>query len=222
MAEANRLYEDGRFGEAVSRYQGLVDSGVEDGRLYYNLGNAYFKTGDLGRAILNYRRAQVLLPRDGDVAANLELARDKTTDNIAREDEGAIIGLLRRLVDWISLDEAALVALVLWVLLCGLVGGAILWAARRRALLYLAAVVAALLLWSAFSIGARLLDERAPAVVVAAEVEVHSGPGEDYLTEFTLHAGAEVRLVERRGDWVRIALPGDLQGWAPGEAVSEL
>jgi SH3-like domain-containing protein len=65
-------------------------------------------------------------------------------------------------------------------------------------------------------------QQRPPAVVVAQEVEMRSGPDDRYLIEFTLHAGAEVRVVERRGDWVRAALPGDLQGWAPNEAIIEL
>jgi hypothetical protein len=224
MAEANRLYEEGEFIEAAARYEVLVQAGVQDGRLYYNLGNAYFKASDLGRAILSYRRAQRLLPRDGDVAANLKLARAQTLDRIEVKDEGAVVALVRHLVGWTTLDEAATAALVLWMFLCALGIGAILWQRKRRALLYLVGVVALLLLLGVLSIGIRLLDEhgQAPAVVVAAEVAVRSGPGEDYLTEFTLHAGAEVRLVERRGDWVRISLPGDLQGWAPSDAVAEL
>ena len=68
VAEGNRLYEAGQFVEAAALYQALADAGAEDGTLYYNLGNACFKAGDLGRAILNYRRAQALLPRDPDVA----------------------------------------------------------------------------------------------------------------------------------------------------------
>ena len=99
-----------------------------------------------------------------------------------------------------------------------------MWHQAAHVLLYVTGGVGVLLLLGVLSIGVRLLDERGqpPAVVVASEVEVRSGPGEDYLTEFTLHAGAEVRVVERRGDWVRIALPGNLQGWSPDEAVSEL
>ena len=51
-------------------------------------------------------------------------------------------------------------------------------------------------------------------------MNVTSGPGEQYVTEFTLHSGAEVRLIERRDYWVRLALPGgQLQGWVPAEAV---
>jgi tetratricopeptide (TPR) repeat protein len=224
MAEANQLYEDGQFAAAAARYQALVDAGAQDGHLYYNLGDAYFKLGDLGRAVLNFRRAQRLLPRDDDVAANLRLARSQTVDRIDVGDEGALVDLVRRVVGWTTLDEAATLALAVWLLLCGLLISAILWQRRRRLLLYLAVVVAVLLFFGVLSLGIRLLDERGqpPAVVVAEEVALRSGPGEDYLTEFTLHAGAEVRVVERRGGWVRIALPGDLQGWAPGEAVTEV
>jgi tetratricopeptide (TPR) repeat protein len=221
MAEANQLYEEGQFAAAAARYQALVDAGVQEGHLYYNLGDAYFKLGDLGRAVLNFRRAQRLLPRDGDVTANLRLARSQTVDRIDVEDKGALVDLVRRIVGWTTIDEAAALALAIWVLLCGLLISAILWQRRRRPLLYLAGAVAVLLFFGVLSIGIRLLDERGrpPAVVVAEEVPLRSGPGEDYLTEFTLHAGAEVRVVEQRGGWVRIALPGDLQGWAPGEAV---
>jgi hypothetical protein len=223
MADANRLYEEQRFSEAIAHYQALVDAGVKDGRLYYNLGNAYFKAGDLGHAILNYRRAQRLLPRDGDVAANLKLARAQTLDRIEAENEGALVRLVRGIIDWTALDEMATAVLLVWGILCGLIVSAIIWR-RRRALFYLVGGTAIVLLLGVLCVGIKLLDEhgRPPAVVVAAEVEVHSGPGDDYLTEFTLHAGAEIRLVERREEWARIALPGNLQGWVPDEALEAL
>jgi uncharacterized protein YraI len=90
-------------------------------------------------------------------------------------------------------------------------------------LLFISGGVALVLAIGILSIGLRVLDEgsRPPAIIVA-DVTVHSGPGNDYLTEFTLHAGAEVRVVEGRGDWVRIMLPGGLQGWAPGESVAKV
>jgi hypothetical protein len=225
VAEANQLYEAGQFVEAVATYQALVDAGVEDGTLYYNLGNAYFKAGDLGRAILNYRRAQALLPRDPDVTANLQLARAQTTDRLEVEDGGALVSFVRRvLVEWTMLDEAAAITLALWVLLCALVVAAILWPRGRQGLSYAIAIVAAIWVLGMLSVGIRVseIHGSSPAVVVTQSVEVHSGPGMDYLAEFSLHAGAEVRVLEQRGGWVRIALPGDLQGWAPNEAVEEL
>lgn len=221
MAEANRLYDAGQFDEALARYEVLVESGVQDGSLYYNLANAYFKAGNLGEAVLNYRRAQRLLPRDGDVTANLKLARARAVDRLDAAGEGAVISGLRRLVGWTTLDETAILALVLWIVLGVLIVGAILWTRGRRALLAGAALAAVFLVLTLLALGLRVWDERdrPEAVVVADEVSVHSGPGTDYLTEFVLHSGAEVRLVEERADWTRIALPGDLQGWVPNASV---
>ncbi|MCP4542339.1 MAG: tetratricopeptide repeat protein [Chloroflexi bacterium] len=225
MAEANQLYETGQFVEAATAYQALVDAGVQDGTLYYNLGNAYFKAGDLGRAILNYRRAQVLLPRDSDVVANLQLARTQTTDRLETDDGGVLVSFVQRvLIEWTTLDEASAITLGLWVLLCILVVLTILWPRGRQGLYYVAAVVAVLLVLGMLSVGIRVSEMRgsAAAVVVAQSVEVRSGPGTDYLAEFSLHTGAEVRVLEQRDDWARIALPGDLQGWVPGETVKKL
>jgi hypothetical protein len=223
MVEGNRHYEAGRFAEAVAEYQALADAGAEDSVLYYNLGNAYYKLGDLGHAVLNYRRAQQLAPRDPDVAANLQLARAQTRDRLDAEAGGALVSMVRRLlVDWTTPEESALMALVLWVLLCALVTAVILWPPLH--LRYLVVAVSVLLALSLLSVGVRISDgrSRVPAIIVVQSVEVHSGPGTDYLTEFSLHAGAEVRVLEQREDWLRIALPGGLQGWVPGEAVEKL
>jgi tetratricopeptide (TPR) repeat protein len=221
MAEANRLYDAGQFDEALARYEVLVGSGVQDGSLYYNLANAHFKAGNLGHAVLNYRRAQRLLPRDGDVVANLKLARAQAVDRLDPAGEGVVISSLRRLVGWTTLDETAILALALWIVLGALIVGAILWTRGRRVLLAGAVIAAVLMVLILFTLGIRVWDERdrPEAVVVADEVSVNSGPGTDYLTEFVLHSGAEVRLVEERADWTRIALPGDLQGWLPNESV---
>jgi cytochrome c-type biogenesis protein CcmH/NrfG len=113
MAKANRLYESEKFLETAARLQALADAGVRDGRLYYNLGAAYFKIGDVGRAVLNFRRAQVLLPRDDDVAASLRLARTMTLDHIEVGGRETLASVARRIVERTTLNEAAYFALLL-------------------------------------------------------------------------------------------------------------
>ena len=225
LAEANRDYEAGRHVEAVSAYEALVEAGADDGTLYYNLGNAYFKSGDVGRAILNYRRAQRLLPRDSDVAANLQLARTQTVDRLDPESIGGPVALARLLLlRWTTLDEAAWVMLGVWVAFCVLLMASIRWPHARRRLRYGIVLVAVLLVLSIVSVAVPALDERgrSAAVAVWEAVDAFSGPGEDYLMEFRLHAGAEVHVLEQRADWRRIALPGSLQGWVPAEAVETI
>jgi len=224
LAAANQLYEDGRFEEAAIAYQKLVDAGIKDDSLFYNLGNAYFKQQDIGRAILYYQRAARLNPRDDDIRANLELARAQAKDKIDA-DEAAISRLVVFARSWLTLNETAAAALGLWFLLVGLFlayrhsrSGT-----RREGLQYALILAALLLAGGLFSFGSRLYIEtlRPQSVILADEVDVVSGPGDQYITEFTLHSGAEVSRIETRDDWARIALPGDqFQGWIPVEAMS--
>ena len=91
MQIANDLYEGGQYLQAAQAYQQLVDLGVVDSALFYNLGNAHFKQGDYGQAIVNHRRAQQLAPRDPDVAANLALARAQAVDQFEEAGEAGFL-----------------------------------------------------------------------------------------------------------------------------------
>ncbi|KJU84184.1 hypothetical protein MBAV_003620, partial [Candidatus Magnetobacterium bavaricum] len=70
--KASAYYAQGKYDSAIARYEGLLAAGVESGNLYYNLGNCYFKAGDIGRSILSYERAGRLIPHDPDLKANYE------------------------------------------------------------------------------------------------------------------------------------------------------
>lgn len=223
MLTANRAYEAGDYLGAAAGYEALVSYGLRNADVYYNLGNAYFKHGDLGRAILNYRRAYRLDPRDGDILTNLTIARSQTLDQLESSSEGTLTNLVQLAEEWLTLREAAFVALFLWLILCGLALLAILLPRRRGWVLAVMAVVGLFLAAGLFSIANRSYGEQRypPAVVVAPQVDVTSGPGgaDQYLVEFELHSGAEVRLVESRPGWQRITLSDNLQGWVAEEAV---
>ena len=226
MLTANQLYETGQFDQAAQAYQQLVGRGITDSSLYYNLGNAYFKQGDIGRAILNYRRADRLAPRDLDIRTNLALARSQTVDQLEETgSEGLLSQLVHFVHQWLTTDELAIATLSLWF---GVALGLIIisWTKAgsvfREGLQYLLIVGSLLLVMGLVSLSGQIyLESKQPVgVIVAHEVAITSGPGSHYVTEFTLHDGAEVIVVERRNNWVRLSLPGDqLQGWSPANAV---
>jgi tetratricopeptide (TPR) repeat protein len=223
MSVGNQSYEAGQYAEAIEIYESIVAAGVQNSALYYNLGNAYFKQGDLGRAILNYRRAQSLAPRDADIAANLGVARGQTLDKL-EADEGPLTNLVQVAEQWLTLDEASMLALLLWLTVSFFAIVAILSVRLRRISLWIIGVLGLLLIVGLFSMANRYyVQQTSPlAVIVVEEVDVTSGPGtgQQYLVEFNLHTGAEVRLLESRPGWQRVALPGnDFQGWVPAEAV---
>jgi hypothetical protein len=226
MQVANDLYEGGQVLQAAQAYQQLVDLGVVDSALFYNLGNAHFKQGDYGRAIVNYRRAQQLAPRDPDVESNLALARAQAVDQFEVTGEAGFLeqmgGTLR---GWLTVDELALAALAAWILFVFvllLFLSASPGTAWRKVVRSALIVVAVLLVVGVLALGSGLYVEngRSEAVIVAREVDVISGPGAQYVTEFTLHDGAEVDLVEAHGNWVRLSVPGaGLEGWVPASAI---
>jgi tetratricopeptide (TPR) repeat protein len=233
MATANQLYESGQFTQAAQAYQQLTDQGFADSTLYFNLGNAYFKQDDYGRAILNYRRAEQLAPRDEDIVTNLELARSQRADQFeetGEEPETTADNFIGRLAqstqEWLTINELAMATLGLWFLFVATVmiyshtsrGNG--W---REALQYGLFGIALVLSLGAISLGSRLYVENnnVDGVIVAGEIAVTSGPGSQYVTEFTLHSGAEVRLIEQRENWTRLTIPdSELQGWVPAGAVA--
>lgn len=226
MVVGNQHYEAGQYAEAIEVYKSIVEAGIHDSALYYNLGNAYYKHGDLGWAILYYRRAHHLEPRDPDVRNNLVVARSQTLDQLEAE-EGILTNFVQIAEAWLTLSEASILALILWLFIGLFALVAILSERLRRFSLWAIFVVAVFLVLGLISMANRYYLEQTspPAVIVAQEVDVTSGPGdaEQYLVEFNLHAGAEVRLLESRPGWRRITLPGDdFQGWVPAEAVIQV
>jgi tetratricopeptide (TPR) repeat protein len=224
MAVGNQNYEAGQYTQASQIYESIVAAGVRDSVLYYNLANSYFKQGDLGRAILNYRRAHRLNPRDNDIRTNLAVARSQTLDKLEVEGEGSLTNAVQVAEDWLTINEASILALMLWLLVSGCLIVAILWPRFRRLCLWTASVLGVFLIAGLISMANRLYTDwsYSSAVIVAPEVDVTSGPGtaEQYLVEFNLHTGAEVKIIESRPGWRRVALPGnDFQGWVPEEAI---
>ncbi len=206
FVNANAAYEAGRYGQAVDLYRRLQDSGFENGHLHYNLGNAYLRNGELGHAVASYRRSLTFLPRDQDARANLEFARKSAKDAIAPPDPSAV---LQTLFFWhYSLSRSELATLVVVLNLA-------LWAVLvlriyRRASETLRWIFIGLLLvlvTTGSSLALRHLRPQQIAVVVPQEVDVRSGTSDNALVLFKLHAGTEVRVVDRREQAIRIALP---------------
>jgi hypothetical protein len=227
VTAANRLYEAGNYGEAIQVYEQLAAQGVEDSVLFYNLGNAYYRTGDLGRAILNFRRAAELDPRDPDIRANLALANAQADDPFPQAAPGPVNTLANLTRNWLTLNETAVLALGLWFV-AGL-GLLIIWRMEpgklRNGAKYAWMIVILFLLIGGLSLGSRIYSEstRPEGIVVAPVVAVSNGPGAEYDTGISLTSGAPVSLVETQGPWARLdASDADTERWIPLEAVETI
>lgn len=204
------------YRRSALRYERLIEEGeIENGRLYYNLGNAYFRMDDLGRAILSYRRAERYLPGDSDLMENLASARSRRLDRFELETSAKA---LRTLLFW-HFDLSFGLRRTLLAIFSALFWGLAAWgvwrgrSAPRGALIATGVLAAAM----AASLGAEAWGAAAAegGVVTAPETVARKGDGETYEAAFTepLHAGAEFRLLEKRSGWYRGELPDGRAFW---------
>jgi hypothetical protein len=217
--EGNRLYAQKDYAGAVRAYEEALKSG-NDPRAHYNLGNALFRSGKIGEAIIHYRRAYYLAPRDHDVAANLAFARAYRLDKST-----AVASPLARVADralrWLSRTEATLLAGLLFTFAGLALSAWIVWRARLLAFAAGLLALSGLYAFAAQQLWAGEVAAR-PAVVVVHEVSAASGPGDEFKQVLLLHDGTEVRIRETRGDWALVQLPGGSGGWLEQAAVERV
>ena len=218
FSKANQAYTEGRFQEAVDGYQGLVDAGHWSANLFYDLGNAWFRLGHFGRAILNYERALALDPRHPEATANLRLARDEARALELRKDwveQYAAMGA--------AMHYSIVAAAAFWFVLFAVTG---LFFSRRRpaghtVLIAGAALICALSIFALYTLenGAH---GRALAIVTGKDIEARLATADNASSILALPAGSEIKILSERGDWIYAALPNDQQGWIPAQAVERV
>ncbi len=222
LASGSRHYEQGDYAAAAADYQRILDYGIENEVVHYNLGNAQFKQGELGEAILSYERALALNPRDPEAAGNLAYAVSLTVDAVETpEPPFPLRGFLWLLHRTTAGEDAMLLLLAAYLLAATCTGAILLRRGNRKPLVY---VAAALLLMGAWSGGAlgwkeyRQLGQQR-AVILTEKVDALSGPAVDYKSLFTVHEGLRAVVRSRRGEWVQILLPNGLIGWVPATTL---
>jgi tetratricopeptide (TPR) repeat protein len=225
--EGNQRYQDGDFDGALASYARILEAGLESGDLYYNLGNTYFKRGEIGPAILYYERARRLMPGDDDLLANLDLARQQTADEITPLPEFWLFRAVRWWVGLLGLTALAWVVALAYltattaVILVVLTPGTRIAMWARRATI----VAAAVTIVFGVNLAVRELGIGAAqeAVVMATEADVQSAPSDDSaLRIFAVHEGAKVRMGRRSDEWVEIVLEDGTVGWVAAQQLEPI
>jgi tetratricopeptide (TPR) repeat protein len=224
IQEGNLRYQNEDYQGALEAYKSVLEAGYEGGDLYYNLGNAYFKTGDLGHSILNYERALRLLPRNPDVRANLELARSLTADEIEPLPRFWVFGVISW---WVSLIPRGILILIVVACYLAVFGSLLVRILARqpgpgRAAVWVLVGAALALVFFGTTLLARerVLGASEWGIIMVEEVPVQSAPSdEDDLTLFRIHEGTKVRLDQRTELWSEVVLEDGKVGWVPSEAL---
>jgi hypothetical protein len=224
--QASQLYQQGKFAEAGEAYESLVNNGYASGVLYYNLGNAYYKVGNIAKAVLFYERALKLMPNDEDLRYNLQLANSVIIDKIEPAPRLFIWQYWDGMKQMLSLHGLTWLAYLVFVLTIGAWAGLILartYRFRRIALIAgsVSGLVFALVLVVFFG---RLSDlgSKDSAVVTAQITTVKNSPDPKSSDAFVLHAGVKVQITDQLSDWVKIRLADGKVGWMERSAAETL
>jgi hypothetical protein len=217
------------FRDAARLYEDVLDGGLRNGALHYNAANAWMLSGDVGRAILHYRRALLVRPGDPRALANLETARQRRLDRFEETSAGALTGTLFFWHTGLSLGAKVPLAAGAWALGFGLLAIGV-WLPAGRGGKRGATRVGAFALLVAVAVGVSVVIEwrereaRDAAVILVEEVALRTGDGASYPERYEnpVHNGAEVRVVEERGGWMDIELPDGKRGWVPAGSLERV
>lgn len=221
--QANTFYINGDYAGAVKAYEGIDADGYVGAKLFYNLGNAYFKAGNLGKAILNYNKAQKLAPYDRDVEYNLGVANSYIKDRIEPVPEFFVN---RWIANWrASLDSNTwgVLSLILFALTLAYVLLFLLSERKRlRKTGFFAAIVTVVLFGIATTFAAierRNMRDASQAVVLVQAAAVKSAPEQNGSDLFIIHEGTKVDVFTSYGDWAEIMIADGNKGWIATDAI---
>ena len=213
--KAEKAYEVKNYKEAILAYETILKEGLTSYKLYYNLGNAYFKNNELGKAIYNYELANKLQPNNKDVKTNLKIANEKTVDKIESKENFFIVAIKSGLVNALSTNDWA------WFSIFSLIG-ALAFAflfftasqiALKRIGFFLSGISFVVFILSMVMGYAAIEDKQVTnfAIILNRESKIHEEPTTS--SKFKLHEGTKVSVLESNPDWTNIKLENGNEGW---------
>jgi tetratricopeptide (TPR) repeat protein len=232
--EGNRLFQQEKYSAAVSSYEQILQGGVESSELYYNLGNAYFRSGNIGKAILNYERARRLAPLNDDVRYNLEIANLSIVDKIQAPPGFFLTEILDDLIEFLGLklNLNAFTRLVLAIyvifMLVIIVRILIRRIDLRQKLFYL--VIPVFVVFFIFIVLLQIQIYKTThtneAIILVEEVDILGAPEENGKQLFALHQGTKVKinrsLSKNDKTWLQIQLLDGKTGWMDETALEKI
>ncbi len=226
LDSANRAYAQKKYSYAITLYEGILKNGLIAPELYFNLGNAYYKSKNIPKAILNYERARKIEPDDEDIMINLKIANSQTTDRIENPHE-EIIKVWKRHFFGLSTERGwSFYSIGFFIIGIGFI---LLYLISSRILIrqisftlggvfLLLTISTSLIAWDKCS-SAALHTE---AIIMAPNITAKGSPDEKGTDLFILHEGAKVTLLQTNGNWQEVRLANGTAGWLPESAFEAI
>jgi len=226
LVQANSAYNQGLYDSSINLYNRVLDKKVESSALYYNLGNAWFKKGEVPHAILYYEKAKKLSPDDEDINYNLGVANSMIVDKIETVPKLFFQEWWAYFYDLFGANQWAVILLISWAMLVLFFGIFVLSRGRRNkkigfflGLLFLLLTVTSYGLASQKHHHAVSRDE---AIIFTPTITVKSSPTQTAVDLFVIHEGTKVKILDKVDNWVKIKISNGSIGWIPEKSLEEI
>lgn len=215
--KAEKAYSNKDYKQAISLYESILKEGSTSYKLHYNLGNAYFKNNEIGKAIYNYELANKLQPNNKDVKTNLKIANEKTIDKIESRENFFILAIKSGIVNSLSTSGWAWFSIFS---LLGCLSFAFLFLVSNHIFLkrlgFFLSGISLITFISSMALGFSALDDKKEvhfAIITNRESRIHEEPNVTSKTKFNLHEGTKVGVLESNPEWTNIKLENGNEGW---------
>lgn len=217
MQKANELYKNNQYQLAIDEYNKIINQGYEGASLYYNLGNAHYRLGNVGFAILYYEKALKISPSDEDAKHNLAIAKLNIKDKVDELPQFFIFNIWEGLLASFSVSGWTIIVYVIFILLLlAVIGYFFSRSVTQQRVSFFMGVGFLILLFSSMSLLAVKMNKEfniKDGIIVENVVTVKSSPDISSKDEFVIHEGLKVRLEDKVDEWVKIRLADGKIGW---------
>lgn len=226
LEEANKVYNEGSYGQAIELYEKVLENGYTSAEVYYNLGNAFFKQNNFAAAILNYEKAKKIEPNDEDINFNLKIANNRIVDKIETVPELFYLQWWNSLIYALTVDQWGWTGLISFFLL--LVMALIFLLSRivwLKKLSFWFGLLFLLISISTYALANQKFNsfrKDHEAIVFTPTVTVKSSPSESSIDLFVIHEGTKVELTDNLGDWYEIKIANGSVGWIKNDDIEKI
>lgn len=223
---AENAYKKQDYQSAINTYETMLTNGESSAFLHYNLGNAYFKNGDLAKAILNYEKAALLSPNDTDIQYNLDFAYKNQPDNIEHLAPGLLPRLFQKLYRMFAVDTWAVFGIIFLLLFCGAICIFLFSQQITQRRIALITLICSLLLGGISAACAQSrhseLTSHEYAIVINPTTSIKTEPIITATDLATIHGGIKVKIVNEAFGWFKVLLGNGKKGWILAEDIERI
>lgn len=220
--QAGRLYEEGKYAAALALYQDIEKSAAH-WKLFYNMGNCYYKSNSFVKAKLYYLRAERLNPFEPSIQKNIDIVDKQFSDKIEGEEPDFLTRAALHIESAISLNVLSVILLMAVIILNAFVFLLIKKGKSRFRLYGVSFSLVIMLVIGGYHIYRTGKQElRNTAVIVKADSELRSGPGESNTILFKVNPGLKVKIIEKSRSWVQVSASAQVAGWVEEDRLERI